>query len=226
MTRSDSSALLSPAAAPLTRPKHERFAQLVALGLPLLEAARQAGYEWNGTAIGNAANARRLAQRRRIKARVQWHRENRDAKAREEMRRIAEERLLLWHEADIGDYYEEREEPIFDRKGNPVRDVDGNIITRLVERPKPLSGLTLEQRKVIKSRSYTESGKLNLELYSAIDANRDIRKLNGLDAQPLPEEGDAALALPDDKLFAELTRQAAELGVDLKMTFEVFGAED
>src|SRR5713226_2187048 len=139
MTQPDSRSLMSPAAAPLTRPKHERFAQLVALGMPALQAAREAGYEWNGTPVGNAANARRLSQRRAIKARVAWWRGNQDADILAEKRKLIEERLWLWHQVDIGDFYEDVEEPILDDDRNPVLDDEGHSCMRIVQRLRPFS---------------------------------------------------------------------------------------
>src|SRR5579864_7862919 len=116
-TRSDSQ--LSFVAMPLQRDRDERFARLYALGVPALEAARAAGFDWRGSPEGNAGNARRLAQRRNIRARVAYLRANRDAASVAELRRIIEARLMLWHETDIGDYYEEREEPWVDKNGHP-----------------------------------------------------------------------------------------------------------
>jgi hypothetical protein len=211
---------LSAAAAPLTRERHERFALLVAAGVPVLPAARHAGYDWNGTPEGNAANARRLAQRRKIKARVEWWRGNRDAQVLAELRRLVESRLLLWHETDIGDYFETREEPIFDRQGNAVCDAGGNVMTRPVQRLKSFEDMTPEQRKAIKSLTYTDSGKPNLELYSAENANKELRKLNGLDMQRLADEEENLSRMSDEELHEALGRQAAELGINVTLSYE------
>jgi hypothetical protein len=208
------------------KPRDEKFAQLYALGVPALQAARAAGFNWNGSPAGNAANARKLAQRRKIRARIDWHRANRDAEALGELRHIVHDRLMAWHEVDIGDYYEKREEPFYDKDGEIVRNAEGNPVMWTVERMKAFSDLTPEQRKAIKSLTYTDKGRPNLELYSALDANRDLRKMNGLDVARAADDGDPAMRLGDKEFFAELARQAAELGVDVKMTFEVLGNED
>lgn len=207
MTQTDSQ--LSFVSLPL-REKEERFARLYAIGVPPIECARAAGYDWNGSAEGNAANARRLSQRPKVRARINYLRENRDREVREELRRLTEQRLLLYHENDIGDFYEEREEPWTDKNGNPVLDGEGNPIMRIVQRLKPFSEMTREQRRAIKSLTYTERGRPNLEFYSAFDANREIRKMNGLD-MPLTPEQNADKKMSEDEALIKLAQSAAAL---------------
>jgi len=212
MTQTDSQ--LSFVSFPLPRDRDERFAQLYALGIPPLAAARAAGFDWNGTKEGNEGNARRLAQRPRIRGRIAYWRHNRDAQVQLELRRLIESRLLLWHETDIGDYYEERQEPFLDPKGNPVLDGDGNPIMKVVQRLKPFSELSSEQRRAIKSLTYTERGRPNLELYSALDANRDLRKMNGFDAAIAPEDKPKSAESETDALInsvLELTKRINSL---------------
>lgn len=187
MTQTDSQ--LSVVSQPL-KERDERFARLYALGIPALEAARASGFKFNGTLEGNAANARKVAQRKRIRDRVAFWRNNRDAQVQAELRRIIESRLLLWHETDIGDFYEDREEPMLDPKGNPILDEYGHPVMRVVQRLRPFSEMSREQRRAIKSLTYTDRGRPNLELYSALDANRDLRKMNNFDAPVSPDEKD------------------------------------
>lgn len=208
MTQTDSQ--LSFVSLPL-REKEERFARLYAVGVPALECARAAGYRWNGSCEGNAANARRLAQRPKIRARIAYLRENRDKEIREELRRITEQRLMLWHETDIGDYYEEREEPFTDPKGNPVLDGEGIPVMRIVQRLKPFSELTREQRRAVESLTYTERGRPNLKLHSAFDANRDLRKMNGLDTPLSPDQQKSESEMSDDEALINLAKTVAAL---------------
>jgi hypothetical protein len=224
LTQSDSppSKALTTGAEPLQE-RHERFAQLVSVGVPVLPAAYRAGYNWNGTPEGNAANARRLAQRRKIKNRISYFRSNRDAAVLAELRSLVEHRLTLWHETDIGDYFETREEPIFDKQGNAVCDPDGHVMTRCVERMKPFSELTVEQRKAIKSLTWTDSGRPNLEFYSAENANKELRKLNGLDMQRASDEEENFSRMSDEELHQALGRQAAELGINVTLSYEGAG---
>lgn len=210
------------ASQPLKEP-HERFSQLLALGIRPSQAAAYVGYRWSDGC--RESNARRLANRKRVRERADYWRRNQCQEILDAEREIIKQRLWLWHETDIGEFYETQEEPIVTPLGEVVRDADGNPLMRKVQRMKPFSEMTAEQRKAIKSLTYTDKGRPNLELYSALDANRDLRKMNGFDAARTLEDGDPLIRLPDNELFAELTRQAAELGVDVKMTFEVSSNE-
>ncbi len=218
MTQSDSPASL---ANPL-KPRDEKFAQLYALGVPALSAARAAGFTWKGSPEGNAANARRLAQRKKIKARIAQLRNKRDDSAMAELRHLVHDRLVLWHEVDIGDYYEKREEPMLDGNGEVVRNDDGALVMRTVQRLKDFSDLTPEQRRAIKSLTYTEKGRPNLELYSALDANRDLRKLNGFDA---PTKSEDKVHLSADEALDELLKKAAAAVARLRGADDTSGAD-
>lgn len=174
MTRSDSTG-----SEPL-RDREEHFATLLSLGVPSLTAGLMAGWKWNGSPAGNAANGRRLSQRPQIRARVAYLRANRNEPVRAELAHIVHDRLMLMHEADIGDFYETVEVEDPDADGNPVW-VNGKVRTKVVQRVKPFDRMTPEQRRCVKGLTYTESGRPKLELYSALDANRDLRKMHGLD---------------------------------------------
>lgn len=182
------------------KPRDEKFAQLYALGVPALSAARAAGFTWKGSPHGNAANARRLAQRKRIKARIAELRRKRDDDAMAELHHLVHDRLVLWHENDVGDYYERREEPMLDGNGEVIRDKEGNPMMRSVQRVKDFCDMTPAQRKGVKSLTYTERGRPNLELYSALDANRDLRKMNGLDAASKVDVNEKLDVTADDAL--------------------------
>jgi hypothetical protein len=176
--------LCDPAAMPLRLCRQERFAQMRSLGLPSLEAAREAGY-----AAMSPENARKLANKPHVLARVAYLC-RRDAEAFDERRAILAERQWLIHESDIADYYEDAEEPGLDAKGNVIHDAQGKPVTRIVQRVKPFSALTREQRMVIDGLTFTEHGTPNLKLASKVEANRELRKLYGLDAAPKrAEEG-------------------------------------
>jgi hypothetical protein len=211
MTRSD-----SHGAEPL-RDKEERFAQLYALGLPALEAAQKAGWRWNGSPQGNAGNARKIAHRPSVRARVAYLRANRDKEAMAELRHIVHDRLMLWHEVDIAEFYETREEEVMfegeavmvlDDEGRPVRP-----LTRLVQRLKNFADMTIEQRKAIKGLKWTETGRPNLELYSALDANRDLRKMNGFDA---PTQVEDKVSISSDAALDRLVESVATLAAKLR----------
>lgn len=183
-TRSDSPV----GSTPLRSIREERFAQLVALGVGTLEAGLQAGYRWQGSDAGNKANGRKLSQRPAIRARVDFLRHNRDAEAMGELRVILHERLMLWHDRDIADFYETVQEPVFTLKGERVLDRNGDQMYRAVQRLKPFDRMTPEQRRCIKGLTYTERGP-QLELYSHENANKELRRLHGLDG-PVRSEVD------------------------------------
>jgi hypothetical protein len=204
-------------AEPLRIIKHERVATFLAHGFPQLEAARHGGYP-----DISPENARRLAQRPEVRERVLFLRRGEKA-IREEMRRIAAERLMLWHECDIADFYEDVEEPIFDAEGLPVCGADGRVMTRWAQRLKPFGKIPRDLRMCIDSLTYTERGRPNLKLISKLDANRDIRKMNGLDIQRDVNESDEFRTKSDGEVFAELARQAAELGIEIGVTFNGAG---
>ncbi len=204
---------------PLSKIAHELYAHQRSIGIAITIAAENAG-------LGRRSGAgSKLEQNTDVKARIAYLAAQEKAVLDAKRKRI-EERQWLWHEVDIAEFYEAVDEPAYDRKGEIMLDADDNPIMRKHNRLKPLSTIPPELRACIESLSYTESGRPILKLYSKADANRELRKINGIDKASSIDDSEATLArLPDNELFQELTRQAAELGVDVKMTFEVFGNE-
>lgn len=215
----DSLAVIDAGSEPLNG-RLERFCQMLSLGFPVDQAARRAEYPEDGNPNTFAANARKRSNKPAVKLRVTWLRRNQDAAILQAKREMLEERLLLWHEVDYGQYFEMGEEFVFDKEGIVVRGADGEPKTRMVERLKPLSQLPREMRLAVKSIRWTERGKPNLELYGADDANRELRKMNGLDKQPDRDDGEGYERMSDQQLFAELARQANELGINVTLTYE------
>jgi hypothetical protein len=198
--------------------KLERFAQMLALRLPPDAAAREAQYPASGEPVTFAANARKRARLASVRSRVKWL-----ARQEEEVlavkRERLEERLWAWHESDIGAFYHMVDEIVFDADGMPILGADGEPKTRTVERLKLFSEMPPEQRLLVKSLRYTERGKPNLELYGADDANRELRKLNGLDVQRTAGEANFD-RMSDAQIFHELARQASELGVNVTLSID------
>jgi hypothetical protein len=207
--------LSDPAAFPLRIWRQERVAQLRSLGLPSLEAVREAGY-----ANMSAENARKLANKRHVLARVAYLRKQ-DAEVLAERRDIVAERQWLWHDFDIGDYYEDAEEPRFDKDGHLLIGPDGKPVMRHFQRLKPLSALTREQRLAIESLTYTENGKPNLKLHSKMQANIELRKIYGIDRPmkiaPTDPEGKAVPSTADRAraLAAFIAETQAEMAADI-----------
>jgi hypothetical protein len=165
-----------PGSNPL-RAKHEVFARSLARGLSPTAAAREAGYP---TATpSDIANARKRSHHPGIRARLAYLVRDEEAVLREQ-RAILMERLWLWHDRDIADYFEEAEEPLL-HQGQAVLGEDGRPIMRRVQRLKPFAALSPEQRVCIESLTWTEKGRPVLKLYRADEANKELRRMQGLD---------------------------------------------
>lgn len=203
-----------PGSHPLSKFEHEQYAKERSFGTAITIAAERAGLSRRSGA------GSKLEQNEAVRERIGFL----TAQVKEvldEKRRRLEERQWLWHDVDIHDFYEVVDEPAYDRKGELMLDADGNPIMRKHNRLKPLSSIPVELRACIESLTYTESGRPILKLYNKSDANRELRKINGIDAPRLGDDVDPAMRLDDAKFFQMLAREAAELGVDVKMTFEV-----
>jgi hypothetical protein len=72
---------------------------------------------------------------------------------------------------------------ITDRNGNAVLKRNREPYTKTVMQLKPLEKLTEQQRCLIETITYTESGKPNLKLVSKEYCHRELRKMIGGDAQ-------------------------------------------
>ncbi len=151
---------------PLPNPRHELYSRNRAAGLSPTESCRRIGVDPDNGA------PTKFEKRRAVQQRMAWLCRH-EPEVAHERKRYAEERLTLVHDHDIGEFYEVAEEPVFGKTG-----IVGH---RTVQRPKFFSDMTREQRLCVKAYSVTDSGKPNLELHSMIDANRDYRKLHGLD---------------------------------------------
>lgn len=205
---------------PLSKIAHEIYAHQRSIGIAITIAAENAG-------LGRRSGAgSKLEQNDAVKARIAFLAAQEKALLDAKRRRI-EERQWLWHEVDIADFYEAVDEPAYDRKGEIMLDADGNPVMRKHNRLKPLADIPPELRACIESLSYTESGRPILKLYSKADANRELRKINGIDKAPQVGESDAPWQhLSDKEFFNELATKAYELGIDVKMTLEVFGSDN
>jgi hypothetical protein len=203
----DSSEAFDPGSEPLRNHRHERFARLRALDLPSLLAARGAGYE-----LMTAGNAAKLDRNRKIRARITWLTRQEEEVLREK-RRMLEERQWLIHDADIGDFYEIVEEVVEDEQRNPLRDAAGKPVMRRFQRLKLFDEMSREQRLCVEGITWTERGKPNLKLYSKSEANKELRKLLGLDKPTKISETD-----PEGKPLPSLADRARALAVFLVRT--------
>lgn len=198
------------------RGRLERFAQLLSLGLHPVAAARDAEYPEADSPPTFAANARKRSNRKSVRSRVAYLLRQEEAVLAEKRHRL-ESRQWQWHESDIEDFYEDVQVPRHDAEGAILRDADGHPMMRWVKELKPFSAMSREQRMCIESLTFTDSGRPNLKLYSKADANKELRKLNGLDKQRDGDVGNEWSRMSDSELFAELARQANALGISVNL---------
>jgi len=203
-----------PGSHPLSKFEHERYAHERSFGTAITIAAERAGLSRRSGA------GSKLEQNKEVRERIAYLAAQEKA-VHDEKRRRLEAWPWTVHDTDIRHYYEMVEEPWLDRDGEVIRDKDGNPLMRKRQRPKPLSKIPADLRQCIETITETESGRLNYKLYSKEVANRELRKINGIDKTPSFDDADPAMRLPDSEFFQMLTREAAELGVDVKLTFEV-----
>lgn len=209
-----------PGSQPLSKFAHEQYAHERSFGTAITIAAERSGLSRRSGA------GSKLEQNEEVRARIAFLAAQ-EKTVHDEKRRRLEAWPWLVQDVDIGRFYESVEEPVFDRKGEIVCDAEGNPIMRKRDRIKPLSEIPAELRQCIESITTTESGRVNLKLYSKADANRELRKINGIDAPRLAPEGETPWQhLSDREFFNELAVKAYELGIDVKMTLEVFGSDN
>jgi hypothetical protein len=153
-----------------------------------------------------------------IAARIAWL-SRQDEEALREKRNRLEELLWVGLYADRAEFYETVETPITDRNGRAVLKRNGEPYTRILTQPKPLEKLNAQQRCLIESITYTESGKPNLKLVSKEYCHRELRKMLGGDAPPEQRANDFS-QYTDAELLADLDRLANELRIKTAFIIE------
>jgi hypothetical protein len=198
-----------PGSIPLNKFAHEIYARERALGQPITHAAERAGLSKRSGA------GSKLETDEDVRARIAWLAREDDEIVREKRRRL-EERQWLIHGCDISQFYDDVEELATDKDGNPILDKDGNPITRKRQYLRPFSEIPPELRMCIHSLTWTDSGRPNLKLYDKQEANREIRKLLGLDAPTkiAPTTADGSDIAPEESL-EELTNAVIDLSIRL-----------
>ena len=150
---------LAPADGSVALPdvRYERYAHERALMKSKLEAYRAAGFASvsDQAASSNASKLEREVPA--IRARIAYLSRDRDALIGEKRRRL-EERLWLYHDGNVADYWETIDVEVRDKKGNVVMGADGKPKTRRITRMKDLSQLTPEQQQRIESIYVNEAG--------------------------------------------------------------------
>jgi hypothetical protein len=203
---------LDAAAKPLKHPKYEIFARQRALNQSPLVAGQIAGLNYD------RRNLFRIEKKPAVAARIAWL-SRQDEEALREKRNRLEELLWVGLYADRADFYETVEIPITDRNGRAVLKRNGEPYTKIVTQPKPLEKLTDQQRCLIESLTYTESGKPNLKLVSKEYCHLELRKMLGGDTSP-EQRAHEFSQYTNAELLADLDRLANELGIKTALMIE------
>lgn len=149
-----------PGSLMLRNGRHEAFARARAILVPLLEAAREAGY--STMTPGNAAKIDRSPK---VRERVKFLTGNTEDVIRRKRERIERE-LELVASANMDDFV------VIGDHGLPVLD-----LTRIRDLP---DDERRELMAAVKSVRYTENGP-TFELHPKLDALAQLRKINGVD---------------------------------------------
>lgn len=204
-----------PGAKPLRKPEHERFCRLRAQLRPKADAYRQAGLV-SKSDHDAAGNASRLERRQDVANRIAYLSRQEDEILQAKRQRIEE---FLWtvHEVDIGEMWEMIEVERTDRKGNVIKDADGNPLMKSVQRPKPIENMPDDVRRAVEAITINDAGYVVPKPYSKMQANQELRKLLNI-GTITRDEGELS-RLSDAELVAELARQAKELGVEIDLSY-------
>ena len=209
---------------PLRNDHHEKYCRRRALLCPKIEAYRHAfDYaEDNPKAPAIHAlrgNASRLERRKDVAARIAYLSRDEEGTLREKRKRLEE---FLWtvHETNYTAFFTTVDELMFNEDGEILRDENDKPLTRKAVRLRPFEELSPDQQHMIESLKYTEKGRPVLGLYSKMQANTELRKLLGFNLSADEPTAGEFERMSDRQLFAELARQAQELGVNVTLTYD------
>lgn len=169
---------VAPGSEPLANPKWESYARERMLCSSRMVAYRNAGFESEDdhAARGNAA---KLERKGAVRDRIAWL-----CRQDEDVLRAKRDKIeaIKWEmvNVDIGNYFVMVERPVLDKEGRPALDDEGQQRTRMIQDVRPFSDMTPEQRSVIQSLKYTDSGRPILEFYSKQWAIVELKKMLNL----------------------------------------------
>src|SRR5215472_190729 len=166
-------AIASDGSKPLKNNMHERYARFRAMALPRIVAYRKAGNTAKNDHVADV-NANRLEGRPEVRQRIEYL--TRQAQDRViEKRAALEEQLWSVMEGDIGNYFETIDAIKPDK--------NGATLTVKKQRPRLLSDLLPEHRKLIEDVTVDRNGNVIPKLYSKAQASRDLRQLHNFGTQ-------------------------------------------
>jgi hypothetical protein len=163
------------------------------------------------------ANSFRLERKPGVRERIEYL--TRQAQERiAEKRAVLEEQLWAVHEADIGDFWETYEPAKTNKDGKLETDADGKMLTVGKQRPKLLSDLPPEFRKLIEDVSVDRNGNVIPKLYSRLQANSELRRMLNIGRTEDRPETDVS-RLSDAELIQQLADQAKQLGIEINLNY-------
>jgi hypothetical protein len=182
---------------PLRIRLEELYARARSLNHSPNQAAELAGY------AAEHRNGPKIEKRARVAARIAWL-----IRQEDEVLRIKREEIENWlwlqHRRKISDFYETVEEPVLNAKGKETSAI------RRYQRMRLFSELTDDQQACVEGVRYTEGGPA-LSLYSQMQSNIELRKLNGIGAITKGEED--RRSMPEDALVARISDMLKLFGV-------------
>ena len=141
---------------PLKNNTHERYARFRAQALPRMVAFRKAGNVAKNDCNAEA-NSFRLDKKPGVRERIDYLTRQAQERVIEKRQRL-EETLWAIHEADIGDYFETHEVAKTGKDGELETASDGKMLAVRKQRPKLLSDLPPELRKLIEDVTVDRNG--------------------------------------------------------------------
>ena len=203
-------------ASPLSDPRYEKYARLRSVLRPRGDAYRQAGFqsESDHAAQGNAAKLEREVPA--VEQRIAYLCRQDEQVLAAKRQRIEE---LLWsmHEFNYAELWKVIEVEKRDKKGDVVKDSDGNPVKVVRQVPKLFTELSEDMQRMIESCNIDEHGRVVPKAYSKMQANQELRKLLGIGVAAR-EDGDVS-RMSDAELIAELARQAKDLGIEIDLNY-------
>jgi hypothetical protein len=139
-----------------------------------------------------------------------------------EKRKRLEERLWLYHDGNVADYWETIDVEVKNKKGEVVIGADGKPKMRRISRMKDISQLTPEQQLRIESIHVNEAGIASPKLHSASWANSELRKFHSMGQT---SEDNPVQKLSDAELITQLANQAKELGIEIDLSYRLGGEQ-
>jgi hypothetical protein len=208
-------AIALPGSRPLKNAKYEKYCRLRALAYSRTEAYRGVGWETSND-DDVYSNACRLERRPEIQDRIAYLIRQEEDLIEEKRLRI-EEQLWSMSHANIQDFFEQYDEPILDKSGNPQIDEKGVPQRRVRERPRLLTELPPELVALVEDVNIDGKGRAIPKLYNKLQANKELRAMLNIGR---PEERATDLSrLSDAELVAQLKAQAQELGVEIDLNY-------